>query len=244
MDRGAWWATVHGVAKSWIQLSDKHFHFLPRIQQEYKVRSFSKSGIGPQHVWYPLAMSYVHLQLRTAGLEYANFCWVWFYLQAAEISCEWFNGFWQKTWDSLVRDTGLYYSCHRKQHEHKKSMSFLCPNVPQRWQKEPREMLYMQRIYVTARRTLNLGKSIFSIVSSKQANLVSEKSNSLLNVTHESTAPRRTQVIAQSRPWNLYVNSNPHKSTSDLCLFQQIQMKKGRLWGNSWNCDRWCCIVA
>ena len=22
MDRGAWWATVHGVAKSWIQLSD------------------------------------------------------------------------------------------------------------------------------------------------------------------------------------------------------------------------------
>ena len=22
MDRGAWWATVHGVTKSWIQLSD------------------------------------------------------------------------------------------------------------------------------------------------------------------------------------------------------------------------------
>ena len=22
MDRGPWWATVHGVAKSWIQLSD------------------------------------------------------------------------------------------------------------------------------------------------------------------------------------------------------------------------------
>ena len=22
MDRGAWWATVHGVAKSWTQLSD------------------------------------------------------------------------------------------------------------------------------------------------------------------------------------------------------------------------------
>ena len=25
MDRGAWWATVHGVAKSWTQLSDEHF---------------------------------------------------------------------------------------------------------------------------------------------------------------------------------------------------------------------------
>ena len=24
MDRGAWWATVHGVAKSWTQLSDYH----------------------------------------------------------------------------------------------------------------------------------------------------------------------------------------------------------------------------
>ena len=25
MDRGAWWATVHGVAKSRTQLSDFHF---------------------------------------------------------------------------------------------------------------------------------------------------------------------------------------------------------------------------
>ena len=26
MDRGAWWATVYGVAKSWTRLSDKHTH--------------------------------------------------------------------------------------------------------------------------------------------------------------------------------------------------------------------------
>ena len=26
MDRRAWQAVVHGVAKSWTQLSDKHFH--------------------------------------------------------------------------------------------------------------------------------------------------------------------------------------------------------------------------
>ena len=25
MDRGDWWATVHGVAKSWRRLSDFHF---------------------------------------------------------------------------------------------------------------------------------------------------------------------------------------------------------------------------
>ena len=27
MDRGVWWATVYGVAKSWTWLSDWHFHF-------------------------------------------------------------------------------------------------------------------------------------------------------------------------------------------------------------------------
>ena len=28
MDRGAWWATVHGVAKSWTRLSDFTFLFI------------------------------------------------------------------------------------------------------------------------------------------------------------------------------------------------------------------------
>ena len=27
MDRGAWWATVHGIAKSWTRLSDFTFNF-------------------------------------------------------------------------------------------------------------------------------------------------------------------------------------------------------------------------
>ena len=27
MDRGDWWATVHGVIRSWTRLSDYHFHF-------------------------------------------------------------------------------------------------------------------------------------------------------------------------------------------------------------------------
>ena len=26
MERGAWWATEHGVAKSWTQLSNEHTH--------------------------------------------------------------------------------------------------------------------------------------------------------------------------------------------------------------------------
>ena len=32
MDRGAWWATVHAVAKSRARLSDEHFHFSPALQ--------------------------------------------------------------------------------------------------------------------------------------------------------------------------------------------------------------------
>ena len=28
MDRGAWWAAVHGVAKSWTQLNDFTFTFM------------------------------------------------------------------------------------------------------------------------------------------------------------------------------------------------------------------------
>ena len=30
MDRGAWLATVHGVAKSWAQMNDFHFFSLPK----------------------------------------------------------------------------------------------------------------------------------------------------------------------------------------------------------------------
>ena len=42
MDRGAWQATVYGVAKSWTRLSDYHFHFL----------SFSFRDIKALHVIY------------------------------------------------------------------------------------------------------------------------------------------------------------------------------------------------
>ena len=34
MDRGAWRATVHGVAKSWTQLSEFHFFFFHTIKYE------------------------------------------------------------------------------------------------------------------------------------------------------------------------------------------------------------------
>ena len=41
MDSEAWQATVHGVAKSWTQLSDFHFHTRYRSQRQRRKRSFS-----------------------------------------------------------------------------------------------------------------------------------------------------------------------------------------------------------
>ena len=39
MGRGAWWATVHGVAKSQKQLSDQHIHFTKRSEEHTRVPS-------------------------------------------------------------------------------------------------------------------------------------------------------------------------------------------------------------
>ena len=46
MDRGAWWATVHGVSKSETWVSDWHFHF-QRNHEKYlkeKYRLYAKRG--------------------------------------------------------------------------------------------------------------------------------------------------------------------------------------------------------
>ena len=45
MDRGAWWATVHGVAKSRIRLSDCHFHFSFTLVSEVRKRTWKHSDI-------------------------------------------------------------------------------------------------------------------------------------------------------------------------------------------------------
>ena len=40
MDGGAWWAAVHGVAKSWTQLSDFTFTFhFPALEKEMATHS-------------------------------------------------------------------------------------------------------------------------------------------------------------------------------------------------------------
>ena len=40
MDGGAWWAAVHGVAKSWTRLSDFTFNFhFPELEKEMATHS-------------------------------------------------------------------------------------------------------------------------------------------------------------------------------------------------------------
>ena len=51
MDRGAWWAAVHGVAGSWTQLSDFtftfHFHALEKaMATPYSVLAWRTPGKG------------------------------------------------------------------------------------------------------------------------------------------------------------------------------------------------------
>ena len=59
MDRGAWWATVLGVAKSWTQLSDSNFHFhsgvLRRAPPSLQGCVLSESS------WFPIASAHKHL---------------------------------------------------------------------------------------------------------------------------------------------------------------------------------------
>ena len=43
MDRGTWWATVSGAAKSWTQLSDYHSRFLACISHQVQFGSVAQS---------------------------------------------------------------------------------------------------------------------------------------------------------------------------------------------------------
>ena len=59
MDRGAWWAAVHGVAKSWARLSDFtftfHFHALEKEMSTHSsVLAWKIPGTGEPggcHLW-------------------------------------------------------------------------------------------------------------------------------------------------------------------------------------------------
>ena len=56
MDRGAWWATVHGVAKSWTRLKRRSTHIQARFTWSDISSSvtFPKSDVmEPPHIMFP-----------------------------------------------------------------------------------------------------------------------------------------------------------------------------------------------
>lgn len=60
-----------------------------------------------------------------------------------KVSLPWFHGCWQKSRDSQVRDNGLYYSQHSKEHEHQHICSHSpCPQDPRGLYREASGMSY------------------------------------------------------------------------------------------------------
>ena len=52
MDRGAWWATVHGVTKSWTRLSDFILLGWPKVCSGFSVTSYRKFKLfGQSNTW-------------------------------------------------------------------------------------------------------------------------------------------------------------------------------------------------
>ena len=75
MDRGAWWAAVHGVAKSWTQLSDWHFHFQLSALRICDASTFLGSGNVcywiNNAVWFP---EHIH----GVPIVWGRYCIRWF----------------------------------------------------------------------------------------------------------------------------------------------------------------------
>ena len=66
MDRGAWWATVHGAAKSWTRLSDYQFH-----QQYVRMSVSLHLFLYPcQSNWLKKALS--HIKCISVITEWSN----------------------------------------------------------------------------------------------------------------------------------------------------------------------------
>ena len=88
MNRGAWWTTVHGVAKSWTQLNDFHFHYdslTPIWGGKYSdspsralsVPSLSLLSLGwVSHSWYFISLKVTSLQGEN-GAGICQVSWLW-----------------------------------------------------------------------------------------------------------------------------------------------------------------------
>ena len=81
MNRGAWWATVHGVAKSRTQLRDFPFTFHFHASKEMATHSSTLAWriLGTGEAWwaavYGVAQSWIQLKrLSSSSMRAINFC--------------------------------------------------------------------------------------------------------------------------------------------------------------------------
>ena len=77
MDRGAWWAAVHGVAKSRTQLSDIHFDTLTfdgyTVIYVYGFKGLKPSPYSTGAVCVP---SIVHTEIQGSDLLHLDACFI------------------------------------------------------------------------------------------------------------------------------------------------------------------------
>ena len=67
MDRGAWWPTVHGVARGRTQLSKSHFHHIPFAAQGTGAEIDGKYRLTELRVWASQVTQWWRFHLPIAG---------------------------------------------------------------------------------------------------------------------------------------------------------------------------------
>ena len=75
-DRGAWWATVHGVAKSWTQLSPhttsmKHRKCSQRIWVQVQATALTRMTLDQSHYFPDLHFPYPCIKMMIVSLFYS-----------------------------------------------------------------------------------------------------------------------------------------------------------------------------
>ena len=78
MDRGAWWATVRGVAKSWTQLSNEHSHYfgddprLPRVGEGKMNRWHTDNFQGSETTLYDDGYMSLYMPSNSQNVQHQN----------------------------------------------------------------------------------------------------------------------------------------------------------------------------
>ena len=99
MDRGAWWATVRGVAKSWTRLSDSNFHLhfdIVNHDDSILIYNMLRDLFHRFSSWIPLSeVDFITLNVEIIKLSFhevgspgsghrvrSEWCWSWIHIRS------------------------------------------------------------------------------------------------------------------------------------------------------------------